>query len=302
VARKTLNEVLSLPPLQWRIADLLPLGGMLMIGGTPKLGKSRVSLDIAQRVLRGRPVFGCFAPAPTASVLVYNIEGGHYGIRERDKGEPPAQMFKFLATEQRERLFVENEPLLFTSSKGELRESVVREAAEAWRGIDLVILDPLVHFRACDENNNQHTSVLFRGIRVAAERAGASVIIVHHARKPSQQRDSDGNGDASPTSGLELRGASAAFGATDNVVMMGASEGGLACSFELRYAPHRDPLVLTSDRRTGLLYARVKFGNSLAPDPRDWATDNGNDPEGYAEAFGYQPGFAERIIKETCDD
>lgn len=295
---KSLNEVLALPALEWRIADVLPLRGMAMLGGTPKLGKSRASIDLAQRVLRGRAVFGQFKPAPTQSILLYNIEGGYYGVRERDKGEPPSQMFKFLTREERERLMIEDRPILFTTAKGELRDAAVKQAIDAWSGYALVILDPLVHFRACDENNNQHTSVLFRAIRVAAEQANTSVIIVHHARKPATQNDDSEEG----STGNELRGASAAFGATDNVVMMSRNEAGLLCSFDLRYAPHRDPIILISDRRTGLLYPRRQFGNSMAPDPRDWVLDNGDDPEGYAEAFGYQPGFAERVIQEANEE
>jgi hypothetical protein len=299
---KSLKDVLQLPPLEWLIHDILPLYGLLVLGGTPKLGKSRSSLDLVQRVLRGRPGFGTFAPSARVTsgrVLYYNIEGGHYGVRERDKGIAPAQMFKFMNTEQRSRLFIEGDPILFTSARGQILRGAVNEAIAAWSGFDLVVLDPLVHFRGCDENNNQHTSALFRAIRVAAEQAKTSVVVVHHARKPS--RNGDGPEDASESTGLELRGASAVFASADNIIMMGPSSAGLVCSFDLRYGPKRGTLTLQSDAVTGLLYPRVRYNNTIAPDAADWMADNGNDPVGYGRSFGVQPTLAERIMLQACN-
>jgi RecA-family ATPase len=54
----SLDEIERLPPLEWLIEGLMPAGGLAVLYGAPKLGKSFLALDWALSVAAGRRWLG----------------------------------------------------------------------------------------------------------------------------------------------------------------------------------------------------------------------------------------------------
>lgn len=70
----------SIPPQRWIIDDLLP-EGLTLLCGSPKAGKSWLSLDIALHVASGQPFWG--HRASSGRVLLFALEDGERRLKRR---------------------------------------------------------------------------------------------------------------------------------------------------------------------------------------------------------------------------
>jgi hypothetical protein len=76
------NEILALPPLEWRVKDVLPTRGVAAIYGPSGSGKSFLAIDVATAICLGTDWFG--NKCKPTSVIYIGLEGSA-GIQNRVK-------------------------------------------------------------------------------------------------------------------------------------------------------------------------------------------------------------------------
>lgn len=273
-----LNGIMELPDLEWSIDNLIPRGGIGIIAGDPKAGKSVITLDMAIRGIRNRLAFGRHKQNYNR-VLVVNIEGRHQGIKMRTK------MFRDLAQEERSRILVSGERILFSLPNGQVNAVVIASLMKRIKeeGIDFVIMDPLVSLHQGDENNSQQMVALLDAIRDVGEATRAGFFIIHHSRKMGNQQTL---ADVLQEGGRMMRGASGIFGAVDvGIMVWKAAKNRRVFNFSTRYADcDVSDIEMQMDKHTWRMYPIAPALD--LPDPHEWCSDWGEDWERYRTAFG----------------
>lgn len=292
----TLSDIKRLPELEWVVQDLIPKKGIGVLGGPPKEGKSRLVLSSLLDALDERPFLGHFTNDVVTS-LIYNAEGGHQGIRAR------SSMYDHMSAGKLVGIRVQDECAPLVSEKGvdmavysAMLQTIVQEQA------CLFVLDPLVRFHACDENDNAQMTQVMAAIRRLAEESGSGALIVHHTSKPPNDMS---QGELRKQGGAKLRGASAIFAEADSVVMAYPLKGGLHLGFECRYAAPVDDYCMAScscqedGEGCGRFYKVVdgpqksRFG-----DPGAWQLDHTDcTPSTFARAWGTTVQVAEEVLQ-----
>lgn len=161
---------------RWLIEGLWSRQGCGVVAGHPKLGKTWIALEMALAIASGRPCLGRFAVRDRGPVLVYCIEDGKHGVRDRMEGLCEARGLDF------EKLgigWIDAEELTLDRPEDQLRlhATVEKNRAKA------IVLDPLVRLHLGDESSSQDISRLLRFLRSLQRRHGTAVILVHHTRK-----------------------------------------------------------------------------------------------------------------------
>lgn len=273
-----LESVLQLPPLEFCIEDLLPRGGLIVLGGDPKWGKSVILLDLVLRGVQARSAFGRYQQR-YQKVLLVNIEGRHQGIRMRD------MMLNSVDKVTREKILVSGKPFRFTLPTGAPNPQIfnrLREVIVANK-IELAVLDPLISFHSGDENNSQHMVAILDDLRSVGEATGCAFMIIHHTRKMGSQQTME---DAIDQGGNMLRGASGIFGAVDSLVLLWRIDDGRRrlLTFSCRYARgDTSAIEMQMDQQTWRMFP-MRGG---VPDPVEWMASNGReDWDKYATVFG----------------
>ena len=77
------QELLSLPPTEWLLDQLIPKEGFVGLFGQPGDGKSFIALDWAMCIAEGKPWLGIY-PCTQSPVIYVAAEGGR-GIQQRVK-------------------------------------------------------------------------------------------------------------------------------------------------------------------------------------------------------------------------
>jgi len=122
---------------RWLIEGLWSRQGCGIVGGHPRLGKTWVALEMALAIASGRPCMGRFAVRDRGPVLVYCIEDGKHGVRDRMEGLCEARGLDF------EKLgigWIDAEELTLDrpEDQARLHATVEKNRAKA------IVLDPLV--------------------------------------------------------------------------------------------------------------------------------------------------------------
>lgn len=290
----TLGDIKALPDLEWVVESLVPKRGIGVLGGPPKEGKSRLVLSSLLDTLDARPFLGQF-PSTILGSLIYNAEGGHQGIRARKA------MYENLSVGKLVGVSVQDEIKPIATDKGvdmHVCAEMVQTIGQAQA--DLVVLDPLVRFHACDENDNAQMTQLLAGVRWIAEQAQCGVLVVHHTSKPPADLS---QAELRRQGGGKLRGASAIFAEADSVTMAYPLKGGLHLGFECRYAAPVDDYVMVSCKchedgeGCGRFYRAVEGPNkSTFGDPGAWVMDHPKDPKLFARAWNRTEQLAEEVL------
>lgn len=199
---------------------LLPVNGIMVIGGPPKAYKSFVMGTIITHLACGTNLFGAtrvehgrkelaFGVARPCRVLLFEQEIGEQDLRGRY-----ADVVKHLEPAH-QRLIREN---VFTHScdhtiqlDTELGLGML-DAAIKEHAPDVLCLDPLIEFHTSDENSTKDMSTVLRAIDHLRERHGFATIMNHHTGKPSQDKHREGPD--------QLRGNSVIFGKGDSYLMI----------------------------------------------------------------------------------
>ncbi|MGD7705491.1 AAA family ATPase [Microlunatus sp. Y2014] len=167
-------------PLRWQVPSLLPEGAGLFIGA-PKLGKSWVSFDLALAVANGTTALGCLDVDGARPVLLLALEDGERRMQDRARKMghrlPRGLSYRTMLDQPEDA-----EPLV-----------------GAWLGLHghagpLVVIDTLAAASGAQNGRDVYAQD-YR--RLAAYRdlakgyPGATVLVVHHTRKPPKEGESD---------------------------------------------------------------------------------------------------------------
>lgn len=181
----SVDQLLALPPLQWRVAGLIPTTGVGVIYGPPGEGKTFVALDLAFSIAVG----GDFAGMKTQrGASLYFVCEGIRGLRDRVDGYTSARGC-FDAP-----VGFQPAPInLFTSGPRE-----IIECARAWQEkvappVGLVVIDTLSRAAGgMDENSGRDMGQVIQGADAIWRELNCFVLLVHHSGK-DRRRGSRGH-------------------------------------------------------------------------------------------------------------
>ena len=212
---------------QWLVRDLWTTAAVGVIGGSPKVGKSWLGLDLAVSVASGTPALGRFPVQATGPALVYLAEDALSRVRDRvahlcrHRGLDLARLHLHAVTADRVRLDTERDQLALDHTVARIRPA-------------LLLLDPLVRLHSLDENSASEVSSLLGFLRALNRRYQLAVVLVHHLAKRSRRN-----------LGQSLRGSSDLHAWTDSACyLVRRADDRLQLTVEHRSAPAPDPLLL----------------------------------------------------------
>ena len=202
-----LSDLLAgeLEPVAWTVENLIPSGGISVLGGDSNVGKSWVGCSLGLTVAAGIPFLGHFR-TQACPVLFFDAEMGERLIRRRVK-----RLFTGLAVDG------QSLPcdLPFRVFEGPLRIDTPKQIAGLVtllnrEGIRLVIADPLIHSlpEGTNENDSASMARFFEAVRFVQSETGAAFVFTHHSRKRSMMNPNE--------AGQMLRGSSAIRGVLDS--------------------------------------------------------------------------------------
>lgn len=199
---------------------LLPLSGIMVIGGPPKAYKSFILNTVVTNLAIGGSVFWAthsnhgrteeiFSVTRPCRVLLFEQEIGEADLRTRlasivDSLDPHQQSL------MRQNVFTHScdHSIQFDTEQGlGTMDRIISEIEP-----DVVCLDPLIEFHTSDENSTKEMSQVLRHLDYLREKHGFATIINHHTGKPSQDKYREGP-DA-------LRGNSVIFAKGDSYLML----------------------------------------------------------------------------------
>lgn len=217
---------------------ILDMRSKMVLAGPPKIGKSRVALNLAFSLALGQPFMG-YAVYKMSRVLFLQFEISERRFRQRVNGI--ARALK-IPTDNNVPLYLQTLPYLAldSASGGWLLRRYIRALSA-----DVVILDPMVKLHTGDEKEQSDMQGLLNNLDDIIEDTGVSIVLVHHTRKPAGGVKSSG-GEA----WASIRGSSYIPAWTDSNLIMG------------RPTPGATP-VIQGVLRNGEDFTRaIKFGNN----------------------------------------
>lgn len=201
-ARELYHE--PLPEFLYWVEGVIPVGGIVIIGGYTKTGKSWFMLELADALSKGRNLFDVpqFCIPRPARVLYLEREVKRHGVQRRLKlrAVEPDPRFHIITTETR---------MLDEFWHPDLLETV--------RNYDVLIVDPISRFIKSDID---HETVA-RTFQIIEECQKASpqlaVVIIHHFRKPG---DDGGWMPKNPLDPYNFRGPAKWIEAPDTLITL----------------------------------------------------------------------------------
>lgn len=178
--------------MHWLVEGLWSQGGVGLLAGSPKLGKSWLGLDLAVSVASATACLGHFQVPRAGAVLVYMAEDAEHVVHERLQGLCRHRNIELRGLP----LFFISEPRIRLDHAGD-RERLIKTVQRV--APRLLVLDPLVRMHGADENDAGAVSSLLAHLRELQRRFELAIVLVHHVRK---------SGASAAHIGLSLRGSS----------------------------------------------------------------------------------------------
>lgn len=185
--------LLAEPPeeIEWILDEYLPAGGLVLLAGKPKEGKTTLSYELAVKVAQGLPFLG--RQTRQAAVLILALEEHTRDVRIR---------LRNLGATTLENLYVHVGP-----STPTVLASILCYVKD--HDVKLILVDTLAAFwKIENENDAAEMTKVVKPLLQLARESGACVLLVHHARKAEGQY------------GDEIRGSGALFAAVDVALVM----------------------------------------------------------------------------------
>lgn len=206
----------------WIEPKILPKRATLIMGGLTGIGKSFFTLEMVRALTTGTRPFDCphMTVPDQCRVLYAEQEIGRYGLWDRAKRTFARHQAR---TYDDRAFFISQDPEFQLDTPGG-----AKHVAELMRDIrpHVLILDPISHFHASEENDNSGIGRLFQvmaDLKQASLRDDMSIVLTHHFKKPPNGKVmSAGYDDLSEDN---FRGASKWTSAPDTVITM-AKRGG----------------------------------------------------------------------------
>lgn len=169
-------DLLKLPPILWRVRDVLPMSGIAAVFGPSGSGKSFITIDLAAALALGLPDWFGYKLKP-CKVAYVALEGAQ-GLRNRvaawelRNSTPAPTGLHFI---------VPNDfNLMNPKDARELAHCILETAGPGC----LTVIDTLA--QACpgmDENSGADMSLALRGAKTIQAATGGLVVLVHHSGK-----------------------------------------------------------------------------------------------------------------------
>ena len=199
---------------------------LLLIVGKEKIGKSFLSCNMATAMTSGIDFAG-FKINSKQKVMILSAEGGYFQNRDR---------IKKMASEISEKDLAMAHFYMACNIKIDNPDDYLRiESQIEQRGINVLIIDPLIRFHTQDENSSTGMSIIMGKIRELIENMGISVIVIHHTGKRSS---------------LGARGSSVIMGEYDSAIYIDRRRSDhLGLSFDTRHVetPPNSQIVFNPD-------------------------------------------------------
>ena len=213
---------------------LLPMQGILFVGGEPKVGKSLLVANLALSVAAGSGRLGFPVPAPRR-VLVCQFELPLPQFVSR-----LATMRCAMGTAADQNLFVDTRASghLLSAPQGLQHFLAAAQAAAA----EVIVLDPLYSTHDQDENDTRAMAALCQSLLRLREASRAALIVVHHVRKSIGRYEI----------GSAFRGSSALHVGDSYLLLTRPSPQfpTVELRFQFRYAAPQPPRLLELDPQT----------------------------------------------------
>ena len=224
----TLADLLAEPEagIEWMVDDRIPSGGLILLAGKAKAGKSTLARDLAYCVASGE------------SWLGHHVFQGRvwYLALEDKRSEIRRHFIRMGATG--------NEPLwVFAGEAPPDCMAMLEERSKSERPA-LIIVDTLQRLiRAEDMNNYAEVTTRFAPLLKLTRETGAALVAVHHANK---------YGD-----GLEsILGSMALAGSVDNIFLLGRGDRDRTLKSIQRIGDDLESTVIDLDEATGRMVAK----------------------------------------------
>lgn len=167
--------------------------GVGLVTGAGGEGKSVLLLNLALAWAGASlPLSEAIPATRRLRVMVFQVEDAPGMVQERlrmmvGSATPPAGLF----------LFTRKEPMRFSGAKGRPNDRALERlgatlAAQA--PIDLVVCDPLVYLHEAEENSSSEMMRWLVPLREVCRRAGAAILVIHHAGWALDGDDARGRG------------------------------------------------------------------------------------------------------------
>lgn len=179
-------------PLNWIVPSIIPEGGCGLLVAAPKVGKTRIAIEVALGVATGKMPLGLSVKKPQP-VGFLSLEDGEYlfSLRlndslNRDRGrfryhwdghirkdltwEPPISMPLFTAFDQVD--------LSAPEDQARLMETILQY------GLKLVVIDTLsMAIGKSDVSNSKDMYAILKGLKTIAKETKCAIMFIHHTRK-----------------------------------------------------------------------------------------------------------------------
>ncbi len=206
--------------------------GLTVTASAPKVGKSRLQMQLALARAYGRPWLGF--PTTPGRTLYLNAEIVEEEFQERFRFMmepcgpiPPGSVF--VATTL-------GDPVYLNEDDGMRRVTSLLQRAKP----DLLILDPLTHLYAGNQNDQEEMQTFLHNLRRLRIEHDLAISLVHHLRKPP--RDKRWATEVSPH---DMAGSSVLHREADAVIIyQGDGRSQIDVQFSLRHAAALDPIRL----------------------------------------------------------
>jgi hypothetical protein len=212
----------------WLIDRLWTHQAVGVIGGSPKSGKTWLTLEMAVSVASGRPCFDTFAVSSPGPVLLYAAEDSAMTLRGRL--ETLAKLHKIDFERLNVHVITIDSLRLDKPEHQDRLESTLHAYKPA-----LLVLDPLVRVHSIDENVAGQVAALLGYLRSLQRKAGTAIALVHHVRK---------NASPAGNAGYSLRGSGDLYAWLDSFLYLRMHQGQRTLSAEHRSAPAFGPIAL----------------------------------------------------------
>jgi phage/plasmid primase-like uncharacterized protein len=167
------DDLAALPPLRWRIRDVLPESGMAAVFGPSGSGKSFLVIDMALAIASGSAWFG---HRVKASPVTYCALEGEAGIA----GRVAAYQERHGTPSGRVRYLVQRFNLLAPLDVADLAAAIRHEGSNG----GVVILDTLNRAApGADENDSKDMGAIITAAKELQTEVGGLVVLVHHVGK-----------------------------------------------------------------------------------------------------------------------
>jgi hypothetical protein len=213
---------------------IITAGGLTVLGGAEKVGKSQIAMQLALCRTYGRDWFG--VSTTQGRTLFLNME------------LPPSEFHERLTLTKTGRDALPDDRIFVANLKGkwaylnDLRGRTLVERLIAEVKPDLVILDPLSHLLLGNESSAETMQEFLQILDDIRAKHQLAILLIHHFRKPREKQQARTPHDLSG-SGLLRREYDA------GIFLHGKPNGDtLTLSFDLRYASNPEPFTIKRDQ------------------------------------------------------